>query len=72
MPVRATQGAWVVVKSSDKVVLTGGRNDTFPQCSCHENPMNNMNRQKAMTPAAERPQVGRCPVCYWEKVEGNY
>ena len=57
MPRRATPDGWVVVKSSDKAVLTGGRNGKLPQYSYHENPMNSMNWQKAMTPEAERPRL---------------
>ena len=31
--------------------------------------MNTMKRQKDMTLEDELPQVGRCPICYWGRVE---
>ena len=29
-------------------------------------------RQKDVTPKDEPPQIGRCSVCYWERVENSY
>ena len=56
MPCRATQVKRVIVKSSDKLWSTGGGNVNLLQYSCHENPMNSMNRQKDMTPEDELPR----------------
>ena len=55
MPCRAPQDGWVIVESSDKTWSTGGGNGKPPQYSCHENPMNSMNRQKVLTPEDEPP-----------------
>ena len=49
MPCRATQDRWVMVESSDKTWSTGEGNGKPLQHSCHENPMNNMKRQKDLT-----------------------
>ena len=38
------------------------------QYSCLENPMNSMKRQKDI-PLKDGPQVSRCPVCSWRRVE---
>ena len=46
MVCRTTQDRWVMVKSSDKLWSTGGRNDKSLQYSCQENLMNSMKRQK--------------------------
>ena len=46
---RATQGGWVIAKSSDKTWSTGEGNGKPLQHSCLENPMNSMKRQKDMT-----------------------
>ena len=35
---------------------------------CLENIVNSMKRQKDKT-LKETPQFGRCPVCYWKRVE---
>ena len=43
---RATQDRWVMVDSSDKTWSTGEGNGKPLQCSCLENPMNSMKRQK--------------------------
>ena len=51
----ATQDGWVTVKSPDKMLSTGGGNGNPLQYSCHENPMNNMKRQKDMTLENEAP-----------------
>ena len=66
MPCRAIQDRRVFVESSDKMWSTGEGNGKPPQYSCLENPMNSMKRHDT-----ERwtPQVGRCPICYWRKVE---
>ena len=42
----ATQDAWVMVESSDKLWSTGEGNGKPLQYSCLENPMNSMERQK--------------------------
>ena len=46
MPCRATQDQQVIVESSDKTWSTGGGTGKPLQCSCHENPMNSIKRQK--------------------------
>ena len=72
MPCRATQDGQVIVESSHKMWSTGGGNGKPIQNSCCENPMNSMKRQKDMTLEEEPSQVGRCPICYWGRAEGNY
>ena len=71
---RATQDGQVIVKSPEKMWSTGGGDDNPLQYSCHKNPMNinSMKRQKDMTLEDESPQIIRCSVCYWGRVEGNY
>ena len=49
MPCRATQDGWVMVESSDKMWFTGEGNSKPLQYSCHEKPMNSMERQKDRT-----------------------
>ena len=46
MPYRATQDGQVMVENSDKMWSTGDGNGKPLQCSCLENPMNSMKRQK--------------------------
>ena len=46
MPCRATQNRQVMVESSDKMWSTGEGKGKPLQCSCLENPMNSMKRQK--------------------------
>ena len=53
MPCRATQDGQVMVESPDKTWSTGEGNGKPLQCSCPENPMNSMKRQKDMTPKDE-------------------
>ena len=50
MRYRATQDGRVIVESSDKTWSTGRGNCKPLQCSCLENPMNSVKRQKDMTP----------------------
>ena len=66
---RATQDGWVIVESSDKTWSTGGGNGKPLQCSCLENPMNSMKKQKDMTPEEKPPKVRRCPICSWGRAE---
>ena len=47
---RTTQDGQVIVESSDKTWPTGGSNGKPLQYSCHESPMNSIQRQKDMTP----------------------
>ena len=61
MPCRATQDEWVIVESSDKTWFTGGGNAKSSQCTCCENPMNFIKRQKDMTLKDEFPR--------WEGVQ---
>ena len=56
MPCKATQDGWVIVESSDKTWSTGEGNDKPPQCTCCENPMNCIEREKDMTPKHETPR----------------
>ena len=66
---RATQDGWVIAETSHKMWFTGEGNSKPLQYSCLENPMNSMKRQKDMTLKDEEPQVSRCPVSYWRRVE---
>ena len=70
MPCRVTQEGWVIVESSDKMWSTGGGNSKPLQYSCRWTPMNSMKRPKDTRRWA--PQVGRCPICSWGRVVGNY
>ena len=56
MPCRASQDAWVMVESSDKMWSTGEGNGRLLQYSCLENPMNSMKRQKCMALKDELPK----------------
>ena len=49
MPCRATQDGRVMLESSDKIWSTLEGNGKPFQCSCLENPINSMKRQKDMT-----------------------
>ena len=53
---RATQDGWVMVESFDKMWFTGERNGKPLQCSCLENPMNSMKKQKHRTLKDELPR----------------
>ena len=57
MPYRATQDRQVTVESSEKTWSTGEGNGKPLQCSCLENPMNSMKRQKSMTLKDELPRL---------------
>ena len=50
---RGTQDGWIIVKSSDKTWLIGGRNSNAFQYSYQKNFMNIMKRQKDKTPEDE-------------------
>ena len=69
MPCGATQDRRVIMEISDKMWSTGEGNGNPLQYSCLGNPMNSMKRQKDRTLKEEPPQVGRCPICYWIRVE---
>ena len=56
MPCKDNQDGRVIVESSDKTWPTGGGNGKPLQYSCHENPMNSIQRQKDMTPEDELPR----------------
>ena len=56
MPCRATQDGRVMVESSDKMQSTEEGNGKPCQCSCLENPMNSMKRQKDRTLKDELPR----------------
>ena len=53
---RATQDRWVTMETSDKMWSTGEGNGKPLQCSCLENPMNSMKRQKERTLKDELPR----------------
>ena len=57
MPCRATQDQRVIVESSDKTWSTGGGTGKPLQCSCCENPMNSIKRQKDKTLKVEPPRL---------------
>ena len=53
----ATQDGRVMVERSDRMWSTGEGNGKQLQCSCLENPMNSMKRQKDMTPKDKPPRL---------------
>ena len=57
MPWRATQDGCVMVDSLTKWWSTGEGNGKPLQCSCLENPMNSMKRQKGMILKEELPRL---------------
>ena len=56
MQYRDMQDGRVMVESSDKMWTTGEANGKSLQCSCLENPMNSMKRQKDRTLKGELPR----------------
>ena len=52
----ATPDGWVMVERSDRMWSTGEGNGKPLQCSCLENPMNSMKRQKDRTLKDELPR----------------
>ena len=52
-----SQDGWVVGDSSDKTWSTGEGNGKLLQCSCLENPMISMQRQKDRTLKDELPRL---------------
>ena len=61
------QDGWVILKSLDKQNAVHWRRKWNPL------QLNNMKRQKDMMLEGETPpQVGRYPIHYWGRVEGNY
>ena len=57
MPRGATQDGRVMVERSDRMWSTGEGNGKPLQCSCLENPMNSMKRQKDRTLKVELPRL---------------
>ena len=57
MPCKATKDRQVIVESSDKTRSTGEGNGKPLKCSCLENPMNSMKRQKDRTLEDELPKL---------------
>ena len=53
----ATQDGQVMVERSDKMLSTGEGNGKPLKCSCLENPMNSMKRQKGRTRKDELPRL---------------
>ena len=71
MPCRATQDGLVMVESSDKTWSTGERSGKSLYCSCLENPVNSMKRQKDMTLKDELPRLVGAPYATgeeWRKI----
>ena len=64
---RSTQDSWVIVKNSDKTWTTGGGNGSQLHYLCLENPMDNMERQKDMTPEDELPRSESDPYASGEE-----
>ena len=58
-----------MMESSDKAWSTGEGIGKPLQYPCVENPMNSMKRQKDMIPENKPPQIDRCTICYWGRVE---
>ena len=56
MPCGATQDGWVMVERSDRMWSNGEGNGKPLKCSCLENPMNSMKRQKDRTLKDELPR----------------
>ena len=57
MPWGVTQDGQVMVERSDRMWSTGEGNGKPLQCSCLENPMNSMKRQKDRTLKDELPRL---------------
>ena len=57
MPFRATQDRQVMEESYDKTWCTGEANGKPLQCSCLENPINSMKRQKDRAQKDELPRL---------------
>ena len=70
MPWRDTQDTRDSALFGQKMVHWRREWQTTPGTS-HENPMNCIKRQK-MWHRKMSPQVRRCPMCYWGRVEDNY
>ena len=58
MPCGAIQDRQIIVENANQTCSTGGGNDEPLQCSCCEDPMNSMKRQKDRTPEYESPISG--------------
>ena len=71
MQYRATQDAWVRVKSSDKTWSTGEGDGKPLQHSCLENPKNSMKRQKDMTLKDELPRTVGAQYAIGEEWRNN-
>ena len=71
MPCRATQDRWVMVESSDKMWAPGEGNGKPLQCSCLENPMNSMKRQKDRTLTYELLRWGGAQYATGDQWENN-
>ena len=73
---RATQDRQIIVKSSDKTCFTRGGNGNllFLPGEPHEQyeKAKNMTPEDEPTHSPPTHQVGRRPVCYWGRAEGNY
>ena len=57
MPCRATHDGGIMAESADKMWSAGEGNGKPLQCSCLENPMNRVKRQKRMTLKDELPRL---------------
>ena len=65
MPCRATQNKQVMVESSDKTWDAGEWNGKSLQYSCQEQ----YEKAKRYDTEGWTPQVSRCPICHWRRVE---
>ena len=72
MPRKATQDRWFMVEISDKVWSTGEGNGKPLHCSCLENPMNRMKRQKDRTLKDELPRSVGTQYATGEEWRQNY
>ena len=71
MPCRATQDRSVMVERSDKTWSTGEGNGKPLQCSCFENPMNSMKRQKDRILKEELPRSVRAQYATGDQWRNN-
>ena len=71
MPCGVTQDSRVMVERSDRMWSTGEGNVKPLQCSCIENPMNSMKRQKDRTLKDELPRSVGAPYATGDQWRNN-
>ena len=71
MPCMATQDGQVMVERSDKMLSTGEGNGKPLKCSCLENPMNSMKRQKDRTLKDKLPRLVGAQYATGNRWENN-